>query len=208
MLFIFKVFRRLVYLVAAAVFLYLVVTSVQVVAASRAPTAVAAAVPSSAIVVVGTASGPHAVSTDLKARCNQAVALFNGHRARTVITTGGTPSATDPVEAAVLAHCIESNGVPRRDVRQIAVNGLPAQLQEVSQSYPASSGAKVIIVADPLETKWVLGVAEAEGLKATVSPDPAPRPSIWSTIGKVWWQSVAVGFGRVFGYGNTGWVTS
>ena len=206
-LFVSRIFRRVVYLVVAAAFIYLVVTSVQVVAASRAPTAVAAAVPSSAIVAVGTPSGPHGVTADLHARCNQAVALFKGKRARVVITTGGRPSAADPVEAAVLAHCVESYGVPRRDVEEIAVNGLPAQLHAVSLSDSASSGARVIIVADPLETKWVLGVAAAEGLKASVSPDPAPKPSIWSTLGKVWSQSLAVGFGRIFGYANTGWVS-
>jgi|GEM_PF-2435813 len=204
---IFRWFRRVVYVLVAAVFAYLVITSVQVVTASRAPRAVAAVKRASAIVVVGTAAGRSGISTDVRARCSQAATLYHSGRSRHVVTTGGRPAPGEPVEAVVLENCLVRNAVPRRAIDALPVAGVPAQLEAVAELYPKANGASVIIVADPLETKWVLSLASASGLKAVASPAPAPKGSFFSTVGTIWDQSLAVGFGRIFGFGHTGWVS-
>lgn len=198
---------RVLIILLAVVFAYFVITSVQVVTASRAPRAVGAAPKSSAIVVVGTAAGHTGVSIDVRARCSQAAALWHGHRSVHVVTTGGRPSAGEPVEATVLATCLVRNGVPQKDILQLPVSGVPAQLQAVAELYPASAHRHVLVVADPIETKWLLAVAAASGLSATASPAPAPKSGFWSSVGGIWNQAVAVGLGRIIGYQHTTWVS-
>ncbi len=204
---VFRWFRRTLYIVIAGLFAYLVVTSVQVVTASRAPQAVAAAPRAAAVVVIGAAVGRKGIPTDVRARCSQAAALFHAGRTKQIVTTGGRAASGDQLEAAVLARCLVADAVPKRAITELPISTVPAQLQAVSQLYPKSSGQSVIIVADPLETKWLLGVASASGLKAEASPAPAPKGSFLGTVGHIWDQSLAVGFGRVFGFQNTGWVS-
>jgi hypothetical protein len=206
-MFLFRWFRRTLYVIVAIVFAYLVVTSVQIVTASRAPSAVAAVRPAAAIVVIGTPAGRSGTSADVRARCSQAATLFHGGRSHHLVTTGGRPAPGDPVEAAVLAKCLIANAVPKRDIDELPVSTVTGQLQSVAQLYPRSSGASVIVVADPLETKWLLSVASSSGLRAVASPALAPKRSFLSTIGYIWNQSLAVGFGRIFGYDHTGWVS-
>lgn len=203
----FRWFRRSLYILVAALFAYLVITSVQVVTASQAPRAVAAVPPASAIVVIGAAVGRGGISTDVQARCGQAAALYHGGRSKHIVTTGGRATSGDPVEATVLERCLVSNAVPARAIAELPISTVPTQLQAVAQLYPKASGGSVIIVGDPLETKWLLGVASASGLKAEASPAPAPKVSFFGTVGRIWDQSLAVGFGRIFGYQNTGWVS-
>lgn len=204
---VFRWFRRTVYVLLAAAVAYLVVTSVQVVSASRVPGAVTAVQPASAIVVVGTAAGRSGLSPDVRARCGQAAALYRARRAAHVVATGGRPATGDPVEAAVLGSCLAKEGVPRRALSELPVADVPGQFQAVAQLYPKSGGATVIVVADPLETKWLLALASASGLAAVVSPAPAPREGFLSTVDAIWKQALAVGVGRIAGYSHTGWVS-
>jgi hypothetical protein len=200
----FRWFRRLVYLLVVLAFIYLVVTSIQVVTASRISGSPSAVTPADAIVVIGSATSPSGISADLKARCQQAAALFAIHKAPLVITTGGPAAAGDPSEATIAQAYLRDHGVAKVEV--VGAPRVPAQLAEVASLLPTGGARTVILVADPLQTKWLRGVAAAEKLTAEVSPGPAPKGSFWGALGVVWSQSVAVALGRVVGYQHTGWI--
>jgi len=200
----FRWFRRLVYLLVVLAFVYLVVTSIQVVTASRTSAAPSAVAPADAVVVIGSATPPTGISADLKARCEQAAALFVRHKAPLVITTGGPAAAEDPSEASVAAAYLRHHGVAKVEV--VPAPTVPAQLAEVARLLSPRAEKSVILVADPLQTKWLRAVAVAENLTAQMSPGPAPKGSFWGALGVVWSQSVAVAIGRVFGYQHTGWI--
>lgn len=204
MLRLFRWFRRLVYLLVVLAFIYLVVTSIQVVTSSRASGAPSAVAPANAIVVIGSATPASGISADLKARCQQAAALFAAHKAPLVITTGGPAAAGDPSEATVAEAYLRHHGVTKVEV--VPAPRVPAQLAEVARLLSPGGGRSVILVADPLQTKWLRAVAAAEKLTAEVSPGPAPKGSFWGALGVVWSQSVAVALGRAVGYQHTGWI--
>ena len=173
----FRWFRRLIYLLVVAAFVYLIVTSAQVVASSRTSHAPSAMPPANAIVVIGSATPKKGISADLKARCEQAAALFAANKARIVIATGGPAAAGDPSEASIAATYLRRHGV--HTVVEVDEPTVPAQLAKVERVISGHPGRIVILVADPLQTKWLRGVAIAEKLIPEVSPGPAPKGSFW-----------------------------
>jgi len=201
---VFRWIRRLVYLVVVVAFVYLVVSSAQVVLASRSTVSAAQAKPAAAIVVIGSATGPGPLSSDLTLRCREAVALYQSGRARLVITTGASSSAGAATEASAAAACLRARGV--HNVTLVPVSPIPSQLSSIAKLLPASDGGRVILVADPLQTKWLTELATAEKLHARVVAVPAPKGSFWGDIGTIWGQAVDVAFGRLVGYQNTGWI--
>ena len=201
---VFRWFRRLVYLVVLAVFVYLVVTSAEVVIASRTSLTLPEVKPAAAIVVIGSATGAGALSADLRLRCEEAVSLSRLGRAHTVITTGPSARAGAPTEALAAARYLESHGV--KDVKMVALSEVPSQLSSVAALLPRSADGRVILVADPLQTKWLEEVAGAVHLHAQIVAIPAPKATFWRDVGTIWSQSLAVGLGRVVGYENTGWI--
>jgi DUF218 domain-containing protein len=201
---VFRWFRRLVYLVVLAVFVYLVVTSAQVVLASRTSLAPPHVKPAAAIVVIGSSTGSGALSADLRLRCEDAVSLYRLGRAHTVFTTGPAAAPGAPTEAAAAAAYLKTQGV--KHVTLVPLSEIPAQLSFIGSLLGRSSAGRVILVADPLQTKWLEGVAMAEHLNAQIVAIPAPKGTFWHDVGSIWGQSLAVGFGRVAGYKNTGWI--
>jgi hypothetical protein len=199
---VFRLLRRLVYLAVIAVFVYLVVTSAQVVLASRNPLTPSAVKPASAIVVIGSATGSGTLATDLRLRCEQAVSLYKSGHARTVITTGASAGSGSPTEASAAAAYLKSHGV--KHVTMVPLSEIPAQLSFVAGLLPKSADGRVILVADPLQTKWLEEVAAAEHLHVQIVAAPVPKGTFWHDVTSVWGQSVAVGLGRVVGYKNTG----
>jgi hypothetical protein len=201
---VFRWFRRLLYLVVLAVFVYLVVTSAQVVLASRISLAPPDVKPASAIVVIGSATGPGGLSTDLKLRCEDAVSLYRLGRARAVFTTGPAAAAGAPTEASAAAAYLKTQGI--KHITLVPLSEIPAQLSFIGSLLGRSSAGRVILVADPLQTKWLQGVATAEHLNAQIVAIPTPKGTFWHDVGSIWRQSLAVGFGRVVGFKSTGWI--
>ncbi len=190
--------RRLLSLVVLAAFVYLVISSVQVVGASRTTLAAEKAQKADAVVVIGTSPGD-----DLTLRCEDAVTLVRAGRAPMVITTGPAPSHGGTSEAAVVAKCLKSHGITH--VVTVPLSPIPTQLAYVARHLVAS-GHRVILVADPLQTKWLSELAAAEGLKAQVVAVPAPKGGFWDDVGTIWGQSVALAIGRIVGFPHTGWI--
>jgi hypothetical protein len=201
---VFRWFRRLVYLVILVAFVYLVVNSAQVVLASRTSLTVNEVKTASAIVVIGSATGSGALSADLRLRCEEAVTLYRLHRSHSVVTTGGRSSSGGPTQASAAAAYLKTQGVKK--VTTVPLSEIPAQLAFIAALLPRSDDGRVILVADPLQTKWLEGVAAAEHLHAQVAAVPAPKGGFWHDVKSVWGQTVAVGLGRLVGYKNTGWI--
>lgn len=201
---VFRWFRRLLYLVVLVLFVYLVVTSAQVVVASRSPLAFKQVTPAAAIVVIGSATKSGPLTADLKLRCEEAVSLYRAGRAAMVITTGDTSAAGPVSDASAAADYLRAHGV--RHVTLVPLSNIPGQLSAVARFLPHSAAGRVILVADPLQTKWLDELAIAEHLHAQVAAVPAPKGSFWHDIGTIWGQTVAVALGRFVGYKNTGWI--
>ena len=195
---IFRWFRRLVYLVVLAAFVYLVVTSAQVVIASRSTLGLAQVKPAAAIVVIGNDTSSGTLTSDLKLRCEETVSLYRSGRAHRVITT------KDAAGVSAVANCLRANGI--HAISLVPPSEIPGQLHAAAAELPSSAKGDVILVADPLQTKWLQKLAVAENLQAQVVTVPAPKGSFWGDIGTIWGQSVAVALGRLVGYQNVGWI--
>ena len=194
----FRWIRRVVLLVVLAAFVYLVVSSVQVVAASRTTLSAEHADKAAAVVVIGTSPG-----SDFTLRCEDAVTVVRAGRAPEAITTGaGSSGGTS--EAVLMARCLRSHDI--KHVTTVPISSIPAQLAWVAHHLGGSSGRHVILVADPLQTKWLEELAASEGLRAQVVAVPAPKGSFFDDIGTIWGQSVALALGRVVGFSHTGWI--
>jgi hypothetical protein len=202
---IFRWFRRLVYLLVLVAFAYLVLTSAQVVLASRSTAAASEVKPAAAIVVIGSATGPGPLAADLKLRCEEAVSLYRQGRSHRVITTGASSSSGSPTEASAAASYLRSQKVLH--ITELPASSIPDQLQAVGKLLAPGGGAKVILVADPLQTKWLEELAGAEHLHVQIVAVPAPKGSFWGDIGTIWSQTVAVALGRIVGYQNTTWIS-
>jgi hypothetical protein len=192
---VFRWFRRFLYLVAVAVFIYFVITSVQVISGSTRntlPTITGTPV----IVVVGSASGAK-ISDDLEQRCDLAYALYKNHQAKVIIVTGEQAA---PEAAAYLSK----KGI--KAVKEVTSGEIPTQLGKVASMLSAAERQHVVLIIDPLQNKWVENVAAVEGLRAQIADAPAPKQGFWTDAQTIWGQSLAVGFGRVFGYQSTGWL--
>jgi DUF218 domain len=181
-----------------------VITSIQVVVASRSTPTLGEIHPADAVVVIGSPTGSGALSSDLRLRCEEAVSLYRAGRAHVVITTGASSSSGAPTEASAAASCLRSHGVLH--VTEVPASQIPTQLASVRRLLPSGGADRVILVADPLQTKWLEDVAAAESLEAQVAAVPAPKGGFFADVGTVWGQTVAVGLGRVVGYKSTGWI--
>jgi len=190
-----------IYVLVLVLFVYFVVTSVQVVMASRTPLPFNQVKHAAAIVVVGSPTGT-AISSDLQLRCEQAVSLWRAGRAGTIITMGASSGSGAPTEASVAAAYLDHQGV--KHVTVVPLSQIPAQFSFIANLLPKSSG--VIILGDPLQTKWLGDLASSVGLHAQIAAAPSPKGSFMHDLGTLWGQSLAVGIGRVIGYQHTGWV--
>ncbi|MGH9171556.1 MAG: YdcF family protein [Acidimicrobiales bacterium] len=199
----FRWFRRFVYLVVAAAFIYFVVMSAQVITASTASRNLPTITGTPVIVVVGSPTGKE-ISGDLEQRCLLGYALYKDHHAHLLIATGPRSSSAGPSEASVTAECLAKKGI--KGVTEVPGGEIPSQLAGVAGMLTPAERQHVVLVADPLQTKWLKAVAEAEGLRAQIAAAPAPKQSFWRDASTIWGQSLAVGSGRLFGYRSTGWI--
>jgi hypothetical protein len=204
---VFRWFRRLVYLVVLGVFLYVVVSGVQVILAaspSGSPTAVA---PARAIVVLPGPIKSPTLSFNLQQRLDQALLLFIHHRAPTVVVAGGAPRPGEPTIASLEAQYLVRQALPMKDIFELSTSQDPATLSAVEAVYGDGRPARVILVANPFDLLRVSKTAVAEGLLPEVSPAPPPRQSFLHEFAVLWTEAAAVSFGRVVGFQHTGWAS-
>lgn len=196
-------------------FVYLVISVIQVLGASEASQLPSAVADAAAIVVVSPPGHTTTLSTDDVNRLEQALSLFQAHKAPMVVLTGGFD--TGPVGAAGLpptteigaeVQFLEKQGLQAVHIFQAAGSDDPSSMASVAKLVGHAGGGRVIIVADPLNSLRLRAIASDHDLSPEISPASPPAKSFWTDVGQVWRQASAVAVGRVFGFGSTGWAST
>lgn len=162
-----------------------------------------------AILVFGTTADYNHPSPELKARLDQALLLYDQHRAPWIAVTGGKLPADVYTEAWVSAKYLERKGVPQSAILQ---GGGSDTWQNVSTILPALQAhhiVAVLTVTDPFHEYRAMAISSTQGLLPEPSPvsnSPTIHDSLWRYYLK---ETVAVGVGRVVGYARlSSWTTT
>jgi hypothetical protein len=193
--------RRIISLLLLAAAAYYVITGAQVVTSSRSPGAVSAA-PREPVVLVVSAGGEPAkgaqLTAELRARLEHAARLVREGHARRVVVCASTVAGARASEAY-----LASVGIGRASLGAVVAGDLSAQLR----AYRHSGGPqRAILVADSWQTLWVSHVAGAAGLTVFVSPIRPVDHSLPAELGSAAVQAAAVAWGRIGGFGDTGFI--
>ncbi|HEV2360302.1 MAG TPA: YdcF family protein, partial [Acidimicrobiales bacterium] len=194
--------------VVFGLFVFLVVSVVQVLTASETSQDPSAVGKAAAIVVMGDPPAGSSVSADMQSRLEQALVLFQAGRAPVVVVTGGPLPGGHGTEALIEANYLEGQGLASAHIVQLAATNDSTALSGVATLYGHPSPQAIIIVSDPLDGLRLRATASTDGLKPEMSPATPPKRSFWTDVGSVWRQAVAVSEGRVFGFSNTGWASN
>jgi len=200
-----KLILRLFSLIFTVIVLYFAVTFVQIWQRGHDHTTLNA----QAILVFGTTEDNGTPSPVLAARLNQALALYNAHRAPWVVVTGGNQPGDVYTEAGVSATYLEQHGVPAARILKGAGTDTWQNVATVRPQLVAHGIKTVITVTDPFHEYRAMAISSAQGLTPFPSPvhsSPTIKHSLWSYYLR---ETIAVGVGRVVGYGRlSSWTTS
>jgi hypothetical protein len=211
---------RVVGLAVVATFIYLVISVIQVLTASQVSQLPASVEGAAAIVVMSPPGGSGKLSTDLVNRLEQALSLYEAHKAQIVVVTGanGATGLTDPVsvqgvpaastEVGAEIRFLEQQGMLPTHIYQAGGTDDMGGLAGVKTIVGHEDGGKVIIVADPLSSLRLRATAAADGLVPEISPGTPPSAGFMNDVGQVWKQASAVALGRVLGFSSTGWAST
>jgi hypothetical protein len=211
---------RAVVLAVVAIFIYLVISVIQVLTASQVSQLPASVETAAAIVVMSPPGGSGKLSTDLVNRLEQALSLYEAHKATIVVVTGanGATGLSDPVsvqgvpaastEVGAEIRFLEQEGMLPTHIYQAGGTDDTSGLAGVKTVVGKTDGGRVIIVADPLSSLRLRATAAADGLVPEISPGTPPSAGFMSDVGQVWKQASAVALGRVLGFSSTGWAST
>ncbi len=196
----FRLARRLAGLALLGAVVYLAVTFVQVVQASRRDQRPRA----DAIVVFGAAQYNGRPSPVLRARLDHAAKLYGEHLAPTIVVTGGRPPGdpTGPTEATASADYLTG----RRGIRQSAIlretRGRTSweSLASAANELRKRGKERVILVSDPFHAARIAAMADELGFEASVSPtrtSPIRGATELRYLGR---ETAAVAAGRIVGF--------
>ncbi len=197
-MFIFSLAKRLIELVVLAAVSYYVVSGVQVVLASRAPGAVAAAPFRPAVIVAGTGTPSGPLDADFRARLGHAVALRSADRARKVVVL----CFSQPQAVRARLYLV-SRKVPSPAISTYVAAELPGALHLYADSNPPR---KALLVADSWQIFWLGHLATAEGFHVVSSPVAPVSGGIGNEASTVAVQAAAVAWGRIAGFAQTGFI--
>jgi uncharacterized SAM-binding protein YcdF (DUF218 family) len=182
--------------IAALVVLgYFAVTFVQVWRASTwddVPTA-------DAIVVLGAAQYDGRPSPVLEARLNHALMLYRNGSAPVIVVTGGRMEGDTYTEATSGYNWLRAREVPDEAIlKEVQGRSTFESLQATSRFLDERDVDEVILVSDGYHALRVQGIAREVGLTPHVSVVSSGDASI-AQLGR---ETIAVGLGRVTGYGR------
>ena len=200
-----KLVLRLISLIITVIVLYFAVTFVQIWQRGHEHTTANA----QAILVFGTTEDNGTPSPVLTARLNQALALYKAHRAPWVAVTGGNQPGDVYTEAGVSATYLEHHGVPASRILKGSGTDTWQNVATVLPQLVAHGIKTVITVTDPFHEYRAMAISSAQGLTPSPSPvnnSPTIKQSLWGYYLR---ETIAVGVGRVVGYGRlSSWTTS
>jgi uncharacterized SAM-binding protein YcdF (DUF218 family) len=156
--------------------------------------------PAGAIVVMGAAQYDGVPSPDLTARLDQALDLWRGGYATTVMVTGYKEPGDQFTEAQASARYLVTAGVPGADILEAGGSDSWENLSLAAPSLRARGDGTVLIVSDPFHEARSLSIATDVGLHPY--PTPAQRSPItgWSTVPYYAKETVGVAVGRIIGF--------
>ena len=194
----FRLVRRLVTVVVIVAVLYVGVTGVQVVVASRRDERPR----SDAIVVMGAAQYNGRPSPVLEARLRHALELYREDVAPTIVVTGGKGRPGDTFsEARAGARWLAQNGVPADDILwEPAGHSSWESLSSTARFLKRRDKTDVVLVSDPFHSARVAAIAEELGLAASVSPTRTSPISGSRELNHMARETLAMAAGRVIGF--------
>lgn len=129
-----------------------------------------------AVVVLGAAAWGRQPSPVFQQRINHAIALYQSHRAQTIIFTGGTPHPDFPSEAEVAKAYAVRRGVPRRAILTDSDSrDTRANLENAAKIAEEHHLQSLIVVSDPYHMARAHFLAKSLHLKVQLSPTPTSR---------------------------------
>jgi uncharacterized SAM-binding protein YcdF (DUF218 family) len=183
--------------VAAIVFLYFVVTFVQVWLASRRDQAR----PVQAIIVLGAAQYDGRPSEVLQARLDHAIDLYRRDLAPIIVVTGGRQPGDRFTEATASADYLHTKGVPDADIQREVTGRSSWQSLAAAASFLHAEGIdRVLLVSDPFHSLRLTSMAGELNLEGWASPTRTSPIKGFTEAKFLARESVAVGLGRIFGF--------
>ena len=129
--------------------------------------------PADAAIVLGAAVWGSQVSPVFKERINHAIDLYQNHKVRKLIFTGGQGDSNEPAESAAAQQYALQRGVPATDILiERKSQTTYENILYAKQIADANGLHKVLIVSDPLHMKRAVTIATDMGLAAEPSPTP------------------------------------
>lgn len=194
---------RLPSLVVSAAVVYVVVSGVQVVAASVESTSAHPGSAAAIVVLPAPLASDGSPSADLTGRLEKALSLYEAHVAPEVVV-GGAPVAAGATSPASVARAfLVARGVPAKAVQPLSAATAGATLSATEALL--GSGAKVVVVADAVDALWTRGAASSDGLAAQFVPADGSTKLAMSDLGPLWRQTTGVAVGRVLGFSRATW---
>ncbi len=192
----FKLILRIISAIITSVLLYFAITFVQVWMTGEQHSTMN----TQAILVFGTTEDNGIPSQELSVRLNEALALYQAHRAPWVVVTGGNRPGDVFTEAGVSKSYLVQHGVP---TSRILVGSGSDTWQNISTVLPQlkiNHINTVLCVTDPFHEDRAMAIASSQGLTpypAPVSNSPTSGNGLWKYYAK---ETFEVGVGRVIGF--------
>lgn len=188
---------RVVGALLALVVLYVGVTFVQVVGASRRDEAQ----PAQAIVVLGAAQYNGRPSRVLEARLDHAHELYERGVAEVIVVTGGRQEGDPFTEAGAGYQYLRDLGVPDDDLlREENGTNTWESLAAASRFLDERGIDDVVLVSSPYHNYRLVDVAEDVGLTAHASPAGGDLIGATTELRRLVRETAAVSVGRLIGY--------
>jgi vancomycin permeability regulator SanA len=185
---------RLAAVLGAAIVVYIGVTFVQVLSASRADDRS----PSDAIVVLGAAQYDGRPSPVLRQRLDHALELYEAKVAPRIVLTGANQPGDRFTEAFAGYRYLAERGVPKDDLT-IVDDGSSTWDSMVAADRVLSKlhADRITLVSDSYHSRRLEGIASELGMRAGVSPTGA-KPTFPELVR----ETGLVALGQVLGYGR------
>lgn len=179
--------------------IYLAVTFFQVWRASTDDRAAAA----DAIVVLGAAQYNGRPSPVLRARLDHAMALRQQGVADVIVVTGGNRPGDRYTEATASADYLLGLGVPDSSIRREVSGTNSWQSLAAAARFLRDEGLiDVVLVSSPYHALRTEVIAGEVGLDGRASPAQRSPEGIGSQVWHLGRESLAVGLGRIIGFGR------
>jgi uncharacterized SAM-binding protein YcdF (DUF218 family) len=183
--------------VLAVLFLYYVVSLIQVVRAGRQTDPD----PTEAIVVLGAAQYDGRPSPQLAARLDHALDLYNDGVAPVVMVTGGNQPGDRFTEAAASANYLVDRGVPETAILHEDSGHTTYESLAAAADQLLDAGLdEVVLVTDPYHSLRSRLIAEEVGLDAALSPTPTSVVTGWTSFRRELEEAGGVAVGRIIGF--------